>query len=261
MTAHSLDSAVSRVPLSGLSARAIDTGCMRVPTVDDKHARIRTPRAILGLLVTALGVVGFAGLADAAKEGNGLAAIDPRVTADFIAHRTPDRTDVARGISLVGDVPVLLLLTAIVALALWVRTRRLQPGILLAVGMAGAGILTYGLKVLIERHRPGPAFELGPIETDFSFPSGHTLGSTVFFLLLAVLVWRSDVRRTTKIAATVIAVVLSLAMGLSRVYLGYHWGTDVLAGWLIALTWLCLLATAIHLIRLPASWYGPGRRL
>jgi membrane-associated phospholipid phosphatase len=234
---------------------------MQVPTVDEKHVRILTPRVILGLLVTALGVIGLAGLADAAKEGNGLAATDPRVTAEFVAHRTPDLTDVARGISFVGDVPVLLLLTAIVALGLWVRTGRLRSATFLVVGMAGAEALTYGLKLLIERHRPGPAFELGPIETDFSFPSGHTLGSTAYFLLLAALVWHADVRRTTKILATVVAVVLSLAMGLSRVYLGYHWGTDVLAGWLVALTWLSLLATAMHLIRRRASWYGQGRGL
>lgn len=222
---------------------------MRAPAADDEQASTLTPRAALGLLITALGLFGFAGLADAAEEGNGLAAVDPRLTADVVAHRTPGLTDVAQGVTFVGEVPVLLLLTAIAALAVWARTKRWQPGAVLIAGMGGAGVLTYGLKVLVARHRPGAAFVIGPIDTGFSFPSGHTLMSTVFFLLLAAFVWSADVRRTARVAALVTAVVLSLAMGASRVYLGYHWGTDVLASWLVALTWLCLLATAIHLIR------------
>ncbi|WP_134116632.1 phosphatase PAP2 family protein [Kribbella kalugense] len=206
-----------------------------------------TPRALLGLVVSVVGAIGFACLADAAEEGDGLAAFDPQLTADFVARRTPSLTDVAQGISFVGNVPVLLLLTALVALGLWIRTRRWQPPALLALGMGGAGALTYILKVLIGRHRPGAGFVLGPIDTGFSFPSGHTLSSTVFFALLAAIVWSAEVRRTSKIAAVVSAVVLSLAMGMSRIYLGYHWGTDVLAGWIVAVTWLCLLASVTQL--------------
>jgi membrane-associated phospholipid phosphatase len=220
--------------------------------------RALTPRALLGLVVAALGAIGFAWLADAAEEGDGLAAFDPQLTADFVARRSPSLTDVAQGISFVGEVPVLLLLTAIVALGLWIRTRRWQAGLLLVVGMGGAGALTYILKLLVGRHRPGAGFVLGPIDTGFSFPSGHTLSSTVFFALLAALVWSADVRRTPKIATAVAAVVLSLAMGLSRLYLGYHWGTDVLAGWIVAVTWLSLLATATLLFRL---MYGVDRGL
>ena len=73
---------------------------------------------------------------------------------------------------------------------------------------------------------------------------------------LAALVWCAEVRRAAKLAAAAVAVVLGLAMGISRVCLGYHWGTDVLAGWIVALAWLCLLATAVHFVR-----YGQSRRL
>lgn len=229
---------------------------MWVSVVGDERVRALMPGVVAGLGVAVVGGIGVGWLADAVREGDGLAAFDPRLTADVVAHRTVGLTEVAQGISFVGNVPVLLLLTAIVALGLWFRTRRWEQATLLAVGMAGAGALTYGLKVLVERHRPGAAFVLGPIDTGFAFPSGHTLSSTVFFLLLAALVWYADVRRAAKLAAMAMAIVLSLAMGASRVYLGYHWGTDVLAGWIVAVSWLCLLATAVHLVR-----YGQGRRL
>jgi undecaprenyl-diphosphatase len=231
---------------------------MRVPVVKDEHVKVWTPRAVGCLLVAVLGGIGFGWLADAAEEGDSLASLDPRLTTDVVAHRTGGLTHVAQGISFVGEVPVLLLLTAIVALGLWIRTRRWQAGLLLVVGMGGAGALTYILKLLVGRHRPGASFVLGPIDTGFSFPSGHTLSSTVFFVLLAALVWSAEVRRTPKIAAAVSAVVLSLAMGLSRLYLGYHWGTDVLAGWIVAVTWLCLLGTGTLLVR---AKYGVDRGL
>jgi membrane-associated phospholipid phosphatase len=170
--------------------------------------RYEHARYLVGLLVVALGVSGFGWLADAAVEGDRLAALDPGLTTDLVAHRTADLTKVAEGISFVGDVPILLLLTALVATGVWIRTSRWQPA-----------------------------------------------------LLLAALVWSADVRRAAKLVALATAVVLSLAMGLSRIYLGYHWATDVLAGWLVALTWLCLIATAQPLLRQAASRYGQDRRL
>lgn len=216
-------------------------------------------RTLLGLLITVLGTIGFVLQADAALEGDGLAAFDPQLTQEFIAHRTAALSRVARAVTFIGEVPVLTALTVVVAAVLWIRTRRWQPAALLAAGMAGAATLTYTLKVLIGRHRPDSSVVVGTVSNGFSFPSGHTLSSAVFFLLLAAILWYSSASLTTKIAGTVVAVVLSLAIGLSRVYLGYHWATDVLAGWTMALTWLCLIATVVHIIgrRRPASDSSP----
>ncbi|MEV5967569.1 phosphatase PAP2 family protein [Kribbella sp. NPDC051952] len=66
---------------------------------------------------------------------------------------------------------------------------------------------------------------------------------------MAGLLWQSSASRLTKLIGTAVALVMSLAIGLSRIYLGYHWATDVLAGWTVAVTWLCLLATGLHVIR------------
>ncbi|MGZ0147740.1 phosphatase PAP2 family protein [Kribbella sp. WER1] len=205
-------------------------------------------RTAVGLLFTLLGTIAFVVQADAAVEGDGLAAFDPQLTANFVAHRTDVLSFFARAITFVGQVPVLTALTVVVAGLIRLRIHRWRPAVVLAAGMVGAALLTYVLKVLIGRHRPDAHLVIGTIDTGFSFPSGHTLSGTVFFGLLAALLWYTGVSRAVKIAGTALAVVLSIAMGLSRVYLGFHWATDVLAGWTVAVTWLGLLATVVHLV-------------
>jgi membrane-associated phospholipid phosphatase len=213
-----------------------------------QFGHILSRRSVAGFLLTVLGAIAFAVQADAVVEGEGLATLDPGLTANFVAHRTGALSALAQAITFVGQVPVLTGLTVVVAALIRLRTRRWRPAVVLAAGMAGAATLTYALKVLIGRHRPDASIVIGTVSNGFSFPSGHSLSGTVFFLLLAALLWYSAASLAVKIASTAAAVALSIAMGLSRVYLGYHWATDVLAGWTVALTWLCLLATAVYLI-------------
>jgi undecaprenyl-diphosphatase len=158
-------------------------------------------------------------------------------------------TALARALTFVGDVPVLVILMLIAALLLWRWTRGLRAPALLLFAMAGSAALTYGIKALVERKRPGITFVLGPVDNGFAFPSGHTLNSTVFFVTLAGLVWvglRSAAARTVLALA---ALLMSLGIGLSRVYLGYHWATDVLAGWTVAVTWLALVMLVAYFSR------------
>jgi membrane-associated phospholipid phosphatase len=203
---------------------------------------------LLGVLLTVLGTIGFVLQADASIEGDGLAAFDPELTRDFVAHRTAGLSNIAQAVTFLGGIPVLTVLTVVAAASLRILTRRWRPAVILAVGMVGAATLTYTLKLLIGRHRPDAGVVIGTVSNGFSFPSGHALSSAVFFLLLAAMLWYSGASRTVKIVGSAAAVVLSAAIGLSRVYLGYHWATDVLAGWTMALTWLCLIATASHVI-------------
>ncbi|MFF0341589.1 phosphatase PAP2 family protein [Kribbella sp. NPDC004875] len=218
-------------------------------------------RVVIGLLVALFGTIGFVVQADAVVEGDGLAAFDPQLTQDFVAHRAAGLSKVAQTITFFGQVPVLTAITVVVAGLLRVFTRRWRASVVLVAGMAGAAVLTSLIKLLIGRHRPDSSLVIGTVNTGFSFPSGHTLSGTTFFLLLAGLLCYSAASRALKIAGTAVAVVLSIAMGLSRVYLGYHWATDVLAGWTLALTWLCLLATGIHFVttrRRVGSRAAPG---
>jgi undecaprenyl-diphosphatase len=182
-------------------------------------------------------------------ESDGLAAFDPRLTADLAADRTPALTAIARALTFVGDVPVLIALMLVAAFLLRRWTRGFRAPALLLFAMAGSAALTYGLKALIERHRPGVAFVLGQVDTGFAFPSGHTLNSTVFFGTLTALVWAGIRSSGARAALALAAVVMSVGIGLSRVYLGYHWATDVLAGWTVAVAWLAVVSLVAYFSR------------
>lgn len=212
------------------------------------------PALVAGLLIATAGSVGVAVLADSARENDGWAGYDLGFTKHLVGIRTLELTDLARALTFLGDVPVLCLLTVFTALLLWRVTKRLRPSVLLLAAVAGSGALTYAVKLLVARHRPGPSYLLGSIDTSYSFPSGHTLDSTAFLLTLAGLLWMSGARLVLRIVGGLIAVLLSVGIGLSRLYLGYHWATDVLAGWLLAITWLSVLATCAYLTRDLRLW-------
>ncbi|WP_328324688.1 phosphatase PAP2 family protein [Kribbella sp. NBC_00382] len=209
--------------------------------------RYAVPLASVAIAVA--GTIGVIGLADAATESDGLAALDPEFTADVVSDRTPVLTTLARALTFVGDVPVLVTLMLIAAFLLWRWTHGLRAPALLLFAMAGSAALTAGLKALVERKRPGVPFVLGPIDTGFAFPSGHTLNSTVFFFTLAALLWVGLRSYGARTALAVAATLMSIGIGLSRVYLGYHWATDVLAGWTVAVTWLALVSLVAYFTR------------
>ena len=104
-------------------------------------------------------------------------------------------------------------------------------------------------KDLVGRARPPASLAVPPLETSPSFPSGHTLNATVLIGLMAYLLLLHQERRASRVATVVTAVVLVVAMGLSRVYLGHHWLTDVVAAWLLGLGWLAAVITA-HRVQL-----------
>jgi hypothetical protein len=113
----------------------------------------------------------------------------------------------------------------------------------LAYGRAGGQLLSTLLKAGIDRPRPDLVSHLAN-ETSLSFPSGHAMLSAVTYLTLGSLAARFLPGRTTKIYVLSLAVLITLLVGVSRVYLGVHWPSDVLAGWCAGFAWamLCWLA-------------------
>jgi undecaprenyl-diphosphatase len=213
---------------------------------------------VAGAAVALTGTLGIIALADSATEADGLAAFDPEFTADAVAARTAPLTALARALTFLGDVPVLIVLMLVAAALLYRATRSWRAPGLLLFAMAGSAALTAVLKALVERHRPGITFVLGPVDNSFGFPSGHTLNSTVFLGMLAGLIWTGLRSPAAKAAVASAALLLSVGIGLSRIYLGYHWATDVLAGWTVAVTWLAIVVTAARLTRWLPTATDPG---
>jgi undecaprenyl-diphosphatase len=200
--------------------------------------------------VAAAAATAVVGLVDGVGEHGDLSAVDPAVTADAVRVRTPVLTILAEVVTMVGSEVAVGLLTTLVVAWLVVRRRDRLRALHFGVTMAASAAVTLGVKHLVARGRPPAAVVLGPVDTGYSFPSGHTLFSTVFFGLVALLLAdRLAGRRGGRSLAAVGWVVASLAVGASRIYLGYHWFTDVAAGWVLGVLVLAIAFVALALLQ------------
>ncbi len=114
---------------------------------------------------------------------------------------------------------------------------------LIVIAVAGGTLLSFALKEIFARERPSQIISLISVDS-YSFPSGHSMMSAVIYLSLAALIARIQPTRRIKIYVLSLAVILTLLIGISRIYLGVHYPTDVLAGWSIGLVWalICWIA-------------------
>jgi membrane-associated phospholipid phosphatase len=122
--------------------------------------------------------------------------------------------------------------------------RRLHAATLVVLAVAGAELLQLGLKPLFDRPRPTVFPRLEQIASG-AYPSGHALVSASLALALVTICWKRPWRATVACPAAVYV----LAVGFSRVYLGVHYPSDVLAGWLLAAAWVAGLSLALGLRR------------
>ncbi|WP_107705974.1 phosphatase PAP2 family protein [Nocardioides allogilvus] len=109
-------------------------------------------------------------------------------------------------------------------------------------------------KHLVGRVRPPQELAVPPYESTPSFPSGHTLNSWVLWILIGYLVAVRTGSHRLAVVAPAVATVLAMAMGLSRVYLGHHWLTDVLVGWTLGAAWLAVIITGHRLALTVRRW-------
>lgn len=205
-----------------------------------------TSGALLGVLAAVI-----LGLADGAVEHNGLAAMDPVIWEWAVTHRTPALTTVAIVITELGSTLSMGVIATITVVVLWIRGRR-GNAVLVAVVSAGAGLLVMVGKATVGRQRPPEEFRL-VVETNESFPSGHALASAAIvgvLLVVFVPMIRSTAWRAAAIGGGMLFV---LAIGWSRIYLGVHWATDVIAGWVTGVAWLLLCVTVREVWRLTAG--------
>ncbi len=150
-----------------------------------------------------------------------------------------------------GGTAVLTLLTA-AALGFLALKRQWGDALFVLLSVAGGTALSYALEESVQRARPDFSAAVAQMQT-YSFPSGHAFLSAVTFLTLGALLARVQQRKELKIYVLAVAISLTILVGLSRIYLGVHWPSDVLAGWSAGAAWaiLCLLAAEWLQGRLP----------
>lgn len=196
------------------------------------------------VLLAAGGLLGFASLAEEVLEGE-TGAFDRAV---LLGLRNPEDLsdpigpvwfeELARDITSLGGYAILGLMASVVIGYLVMVQKRAAA--LLVLGSVGGGLLLSTLlKNLFERARP----DLVPHAVDVytaSFPSGHAMLSAVTYLTLGSLLMRVHSERRVKAYVLAVAIAMSVMVGLSRVYLGVHWPTDVLAGWCVGAAWAML---------------------
>ncbi|GHH25989.1 phosphatase PAP2 family protein [Sphingomonas glacialis] len=137
-----------------------------------------------------------------------------------------------------GDNATLVIVVAMVSGFLTLARQR-QLALLLVAASATGGLLTTALKLLFDRPRPNVVAHLASFGTA-SFPSGHAMNSAVIYLTLAGLVALAVPTLRLRVYILCCAVALTSAIGLSRLYLGVHWTTDVVAGWIAGSGWAVL---------------------
>jgi membrane-associated phospholipid phosphatase len=166
---------------------------------------------------------------------------DADVAGFVLGHRTGVLTHLARVLTALGSEVTLSVLT-MVLVALLILAHRRRDAAYFFAGMAGAAALVLVIKHLVHRARPGSDLRLGPRDSSFSFPSGHTLTTTVFVLMVVMVAWPLLRTARSRTAALAVALALAVAVGASRVYLGYHWVTDVVASLVIGTCWSAVVA-------------------
>ncbi|NMI00824.1 phosphatase PAP2 family protein [Pseudonocardia acidicola] len=172
--------------------------------------------------------------------GTGPGAADGAVLDWFLAHRSAGWTAVAVVVTNVGSTLAMAAVAVVVGIALWLRGRRADAVFLVGV-MAVASAVFRLLKMSFDRPRP-PAIDRLVNETNESMPSGHATMSVAVIGALVAVFWagRTVVARVAMVAAAALWV---LAVGVTRMYLGVHWFSDVLAGWFVGAAVLAVACT------------------
>lgn len=198
---------------------------------------------LMAAAAVAAGVWGFAVLAGEVKEGETEAfdravLLSMRHGPELAPIGPPEVQEAARDITALGGVLVLSLITAITAGFLALDGKHRMA--LFVFGAVGSGMVAGTLlKNLFQRARPDLVPHVVDVWTT-SFPSGHSMMSAVTYLTLGALLARSRERRRLKAYFLLLSVLLTLLVGVTRVYLGVHWPTDVLAGWTAGAVWALL---------------------
>ncbi|MCZ2402183.1 phosphatase PAP2 family protein [Paenarthrobacter sp. Z7-10] len=202
---------------------------------------------VVGILLAVSLTAVSAQVYESVTEADGVAGLDHPLLETAMSLRSPALDAAVTAYTDVGGTVGMPILAA-VALTVLVLTRRSwTPVILIVAAAAGSLSMTIAGKRLIGRARPPLADAVPPYEHSASFPSGHALNAVVIAGIVAYLLILRLHSTRSRVLCAVVAAVFAITIGLSRVFLGHHWFTDVLAAWTLGLAWLALVITAHRL--------------
>ena len=217
--------------------------------------RIDVRILVMFLLITGL-FFAFARIASEVVEGD-MRAFDHYI---MLALRSPVDPSIPIGprwfntamldITAVGGTAVISAIATFVAGYLAV-TRKIGLALFVVLAVSGGAILSTLLKSFFNRPRPDLVARLVDVNSA-SFPSGHAMNSAVIYLTLGVLLANTHTEPAVRIYILSVAIILTLMIGFSRVYLGVHWPSDVLAGWTIGASWALLCAEVARRLKIAA---------
>ena len=184
--------------------------------------------------------------------------LDGALLEAVVAGRTPVMTQVAWVFTWVGSGPVLVAAAVVAAGVVWLRGRRPLPAAAVPLTLAATAGLVTVLKISLGRPRPPATLVLGDPAVSNAFPSGHTTNGAVVYVLGAVLIAATLAAPWARRALLAAGLGLAALIGWSRVYLGYHWVSDVAAGWLLATAIVMAAVTLLGWTADPTS--RPARR-
>jgi membrane-associated phospholipid phosphatase len=222
--------------------------------LEDTRRPMRRPTSTVAwslvLCILALAGIGWASgaLLVGVAAGDGAVPVDRTVQAFFVAHREGWLTVAMRGITDLGSSALLIPVVVGGGLLWHRRAGTWRPLSLLVGAYAAAWVLQRSVKLLTQRPRPPAGLALDSFG-GYAFPSGHATDAAAVYGMLAVLLAATFTRRSGKVAVWVAAVVLIGTIGVSRIYLGGHWLTDVLAGFALGTAWLLSLLVVTGVLR------------
>lgn len=200
----------------------------------------------ISFFMAAAAIAVFAAIASAVQHGL-TQRFDEAVLQWFAQRRTPLMNTVMLEITTLGTGVVLIVIVLIASVFLWLTKHRWSVYILL-LGVFGAKVFNTLLKVSFARERPSIVEQIADVHST-SFPSGHAMSSIVAYGSVAYLVTRLEPTKRLRNVTWLLVTLIVIAIGVSRMYLGVHYPSDVIAGFLAGLGWIGFVAAGVAAIR------------
>lgn len=228
------------------AGRALAGGAEKVTSLLGPYAALIIT-LVVGLAIALSLTLVFGEVYESVTEADGVAGLDDPVLAAAKSVRSPALDMATTAYTNIGGTVGMPLLAVGIMIFLATRRRSWTPVILMLAAGLGSLIITVLGKPIFGRSRPDMADAIPPYEHSASFPSGHSLNSIVIAGIVAYLIILRLKTTKARVITVLLAAAFAFTMGLSRVYLGHHWLTDVLAAWAIGIAWLALVITAHRL--------------